>query len=143
MADAIPDLWPDIEQPKTVPPVAILREQAAALGKKTGHLLEGRVSTRTDADGEFIHTFSVVAPTLDNYAYRLFSIYHGAEAYPVTVPYPERIDLGTYRSGLPSVGGSLKIGSEKELLDFLRAVLNSDKTKRVLGSLLAQAKAAM
>lgn len=78
MPDAIPDLWPRIEQPKEVPPVAILMEQAAALGKKTGHLLEGRVNTKIDDEGNFIHSFYVIAPSLDNYSYDLFSISHGA-----------------------------------------------------------------
>ena len=41
MAGAIPDLWADLEQSQVVPPVPILREQAAALGKKAKHLLEG------------------------------------------------------------------------------------------------------
>jgi len=136
MADTIPDLWPDIEQSKVVPPVAILREQAAALGNKTGHLLEGRVITRTDEDGNYIyHTFYVVAPALDNYSYNLFSISHGAEPYPVTVPHPRRMDSG--RHPYPR---SLEINSEKELLDYLREVLNSEKTKRIVGSLLAQVK---
>ena len=142
MANAIPDLWPDIEQSKDVLPVAILREQAAALGKKTGHLLEGRVNTRTDEDGNFNHSFYVVAPTLDNYSYRLISITHGAEPYPITVPDPQIIDPGARSFRIPSVHGTLRIRSEKELLDYLREVLNSEKTMRIVGSLLAQVKAA-
>ena len=137
MANAIPDLWPDIEQSKVVPPLAILREQAAALGNKTGHLLEGRVNTRTGEDGNFIHSFYVVAPTLDNYTYNLFSISHGANAYPVTVSRPQR--MGPDNRPLPE---TLIINSEKELLDYLREVLNSEKTKGIVGSLLAQVKAA-
>ena len=146
MANAIPDLWPEIEQSTVVPPVAILREQAAALGNKTSHLLEGRVDSRTDGAGNFIHSFYVVAPTLDNYTYNLFSISHGADAYPVTVSRPQRmgpdkhiIRLGPDNRPLPE---TLIINSEKELLDYLREVLNSDKTKRIVGSLLAQVKAA-
>ncbi|MGO8788726.1 MAG: hypothetical protein ACLQVL_15275 [Terriglobia bacterium] len=137
MVNAIPDLWPDIEQSKVVPPVAILREQAAALGEKTGHLLEGRVNSRIGEDGNFIHSFYVVAPTLDNYSYGLFSITHGADQYPVTVPHPRRMDPG--RRPYPQ---TLKIRSEKALVDYLREVLNSERTKRIVGSLLAQVRAA-
>jgi hypothetical protein len=140
MANAIPDLWPEIEQSKVVPPVAILREQAAALGNRTGHLLEGRVSTRTDGDGNFIHTFYVVAPTLDNYTYGLFSISHGADTYPVSAPSLEELHLPDYPSTIPIE--PLRIRSEKELLDYLRAVLNSEKTMRIVGSLLNQVKSA-
>ncbi len=137
MSNAIPDLWPEIEQSKVVPPVAILREQAAALGEKTGHLLEGRVDTRLDEGGKLIHSFYLVAPTLDNYSYRLFSITHGAAIYPVTVQHPRRMD--SVRRPFPQ---TLRISSEKELLTYLREVLNSEKTKKILGSLLAQVKAA-
>jgi hypothetical protein len=137
MASAIPDLWPDIEQSNVVPPVGILREQAAALGKKTGHLLEGRVDTRIGEDGNFIHSFYIVAPTLDNYSYRLFSIIHGANQYPVTVPHPRRME-----AGLRPYPQTQRIGSEKLLVNYLREVLNSEKTKRIVGSLLAQVKAA-
>lgn len=143
MGNAIPDLWPDIEQSKDVLPVAILREQAAALGKRTGHLLEGRVNSRTDEDGNFNHSFNVVAPTLDNYSYRLFSITHGAEPYPVTAPDPQIIDPGARSFRIPSIQGvPKKLSSEEELLDYLRGVLNSEKTMRIVGSLLAQVKAA-
>jgi hypothetical protein len=107
MANTIPDLWPDIEQSKDVLPVTILREQAAALGKKTSHLLEGRVSTRTDEDGNFVHSFYVVAPTMDNYSYRLLTITHGAEPYPVTVPDPQIIDPGAHSFRIPSIDGAL------------------------------------
>lgn len=132
MADAIPDLWPDLEQSQVIPPIAILREQAAALGKKTNYLLQGRVDTRTVRGGRFVHSFYIVAPTLDDYTYELFSIEHGADQYPVLAP--------------PFPAGPLprtmeRMESEKELLEYIRDVLNSDKAKKVVGSLLAQVKA--
>ena len=125
MAEAIPDLWPDIEQSQVTPPVAILREQAAALGRKTNYLLNGRVFTRTEGT-RFIHEFEIIAPALDDYSYKLFSIEHGPDPYPVVVP------------TRPAVA---PIGSETELIGFVRDVLNSEKTKKVVGSLLAQVKA--
>ncbi len=134
MADAIPDLWPDIEQTQLVPPIAILREQAAALGKKTNNLLQGRVETTPVGEGRFRHSFYVVAPSLDEYAYKLFWIEHGVEQYPVAAP--QQLTL----LGPPQVREAT-IESEKELLQYVREVLNSDKTKRIVGSLLAQVKA--
>ena len=130
MAEAIPDLWPDIEQSQVVPPVAILREQAAALGKKTHNLLNGRVQTRTNGT-RFVHTFYIVAPTLDDYSYELFSIEHGPDQYPVQAP------------GRPGPMPRImeRIETDKELIDYVREVLNSDRTKKVVGSLLAQVKA--
>jgi hypothetical protein len=142
MPNAIPDLWPEIQQSEVVPPLAILREQAVALGKKTGQLLEGRVSTRTDADGNLVHSFSVVAPSLDNYSYRLFSLYHGADPYPVTVPECLALEAPPHAAPVPGSLAERRIGSETELLRYLREILNSEKTKRIVGSLLAQVKAA-
>jgi len=132
MATAIPDLWPELEQSQIVPPVAILREQATALGKKTNHLLNGRVDTRIGYDGKFRHTFYIVAPTLDDYSYELFWIEHGADQYPVKVQGPPSNDIEILERSLDS---------EQELLGYIRAVLNSEKTKRVVSSLLAQVKA--
>lgn len=153
---AIPDLWPaDIEQSEITPPVAILREQAAALGKKTGYLLEGRVDTSvtqgpagarfvqmsrealglTRAGNDprlFLHRFLVVAPALDGYAYELFWIEHGADQYPARAP---ELDV---KEGEPS---ELTLASEHDLLEYIRLVLNSEKTRRIVGSLLAQVKA--
>jgi hypothetical protein len=135
MASAIPDLWPDIEQSQAIPPVAILREQAAALGRKTNHLLDGRVDTITTPQGWFKHSFYIVAPALDNYTYSLFWIEHGVDQYPVQAP--KNPDI----AALTDTTTIVTIGSERELLEYIRNVLNSDKTKRVVGSLLAQVKA--
>ena len=134
MATAIPDLWPDLEQSQIVPPVAILREQAAALGKKTNYLLTGRVDTRILLDGGFRHTFHVVAPTLDDYSFDLFWIEHGAGQYPVMAP---PLPMGNIaRAPIDE-----NLASENELLEYVREVLNSETTKRVVSSLLAQVKA--
>ena len=85
--------------------------------------------------GNFVHSFYIVAPTLDNYTYGLFSISHGADPYPVTVPHPQIMLTGD--RSLP-----IEINSEKELLEYLRGVLNSEKTLKIVGSLLAQVRAA-
>jgi hypothetical protein len=132
MAGAIPDLWPDLEQSQVVPPIAILREQAAALGKKTNYLLDGRVDTTTTPAGMFNHSFYVVAHALDDYTYKLFWIKHGADQYPVWVADPDPS---------PFAPPEVSIESENELLEYIRKVLNSDKTKKIVGSLLAQVKA--
>jgi hypothetical protein len=130
MTQPIPDLWPEIEQSQVVPPVVILREQAALLGKKTNHLLEGRVVTSAATD-KFYHSFRIVAPALDDYAYGLFSVWHDVTLYPVLTN--EADQRGNVRT--------VSLASEQELLDYIRRTLNSDHTKKVVGSLLAQVKA--
>ena len=133
MASTIPDLWPDLEQSQVIPPVAILREQAAALGRKTNYLLEGQVRTANVGEGKFRHTFLIVAPALDNYTYDLFWIEHGADQYPVEVP---SLTLKEHM-----LSDTKTIQSQDELVDYIRQVLNSGKTKKVVSSLLAQVKA--
>jgi hypothetical protein len=137
MARVIPDLWPEIEQSEVVPPVAILREQAALLGEKTSHLLEGRVATSVAPQGRFVHSFYIVAPALGGYTYKLFDIEHGASPYPVEPARRESPSIFSTRHAKQQ----LRFETEAELLDYIRRVLNSDRTKRVLGNLLAQVKA--
>jgi hypothetical protein len=58
------NLWPaDVGTSTIVPPLAILRRQAVALGERTQGLLEGQVETLTER-GEFTQVFYVVAPSL-------------------------------------------------------------------------------
>jgi hypothetical protein len=136
MAQTIPDLWPEIEQSQVIPPVAILREQAALLGKKTNHLLDGRVDTRVTIDGRFVHSFYIVAPALGDYTYKLFEVSHDENPYPV------------YGAALAASAGvilkpdlSVSLNTEQEFVDYVRTTLNLDNTKRVIGNLLAQIKA--
>jgi hypothetical protein len=89
------------------------------------------VSTRSSEDGDVLHTFSIEAPTI-GYKYDLFAVQHSmVKLYPVEVV------------SAPKVNAAAKspLGSEEEFLQWLKAVLNSDRTKRVPGSLLAQVQA--
>lgn len=132
------NLWPeDIAVTGAVAPVAILKEQASLLGERTKNLVEGRVSAGvgTDIDkflqNTFTYDFDLVAPALNSYRYRLLSMTHDAEAfYPLTIA---SAALGSDRL--------VRINNEEELLKALEAVFSSDKTRRVIGSLLAQSRA--
>ena len=129
LSGSIPNLWPtDLAPTVERTPLAILKEQAAQLGARTKNLLEGRVTTRVYAQGEdrlFQHTFSVVAPALDGYTYRLLEVKHGLDPYPVTV-------------GVSPTYVEEELASEAEFIEYLRRVFASDETRRIIGSLLAQ-----
>ena len=130
MAEQTLDFWPDIAGARLKhTPLSLIKQQAALLGKHTNNLLEGVVATNTIA-GRPSHRFYIKAPTL-GYNYELFMVSHDlVELYPV------RVDAGPhktqYRDDQPV------LASEPALLDWLKDVLSSDETKRVLGSLLAQ-----
>lgn len=116
------DLWGDLAPLDVRPPVAILREQAALLGAKTKNLIRAKVET-TVVRGDLSHSFDLVAPTLDNYTYELFRVYHGVrDLYPVKLLDDRKLSLKT----------------EQELVDWLGAKLSSDETKKLIGNLLAQ-----
>jgi hypothetical protein len=120
------DLWPtDITDVTIVWPAAILKEQAALLGSKTKHLLEGRVDTTGSGDG-FTHRFSIVVPRLSNYTYELLSVDHGVKIFPLFVSRTE--------------GPTQKLETEEAFIEWLRSALSSEETKRVIGTLLGLAQ---
>jgi hypothetical protein len=78
----MPDLLPDNFGTETAtPPVAILREQAEHLTKRTSGLVLGRVST-TQKGGKLVQRFILEVPSLDDYAYELFTVQHSILLYP-------------------------------------------------------------
>jgi len=117
----IPDFWGEIAPAEVRTPAAILREQAAALGPKTRNLIEAQVVTHASQSGDIVHNFNLVVPALDDYTYQLFRIRHAAaDLYPVTV------------------ADGVVLRNEDAFVAWLRERLSSDKTKRIIGNLLAQ-----
>ena len=120
------DLWGDIGPAEPVrTPVTILREQAALLGRKTKNVLEAKVSSFTLAGG-LTHSFNIVVPGLDDYTYELFQIQIGVDAYPVFV-------------SVPPTMATVKLETEQQFTEWLKAKLSSPETKKIIGNLLAQA----
>ncbi len=123
------DLWGDFVAEPIRTPVAVLREQATLLSPKTEGLISAEVTTEV-YDGEFIHAFELVVPTLQFYRYRLFEVRHSSTLYPVRVI--------AERTG-PRLTDPF-VDDEEAFTDWLRGILSSDKTKKIISSLLAQAK---
>jgi hypothetical protein len=148
------NLWPeDIAVTQVVAPVAILKEQASMLGERTMNLVEGRVkqnfsdsgglrfpkpsgkSRATHSgddlyDSDFSYDFDLVAPALNNYRYRLFSISHGVEFYPLLI---------TNSAAL--TGDGIEVPHEEGFLAMLEMIFSSEKTKGIISSLIAQSRA--
>jgi hypothetical protein len=74
---------------------------------------------------EFRHGFVVVAAGL-NYESELFTVTHGIDFYPL------RIDFNKFGRGLQSAS------SEQELIALLDEFFHSERTTRLVNSLLAQ-----
>jgi hypothetical protein len=132
------NLWPeDIAVTDVVAPVTILKEQASLLGERTKNLVEGSVVTPGTVRGvdfmlknRFSYGFDLVAPALNNYRYRLFSISHGVEFYPLTINGSEALTSDEFH-----------VNNEEEFLKALEAIFSSDKTKGIISSLIAQSRA--
>jgi hypothetical protein len=124
----MPDLWPvDLDLAPSVDedaPVALLREQARHLKNRTNGQIEGFVST-DKWETDFLHSFFLVVPVLDNYSYLLLTVIHSLPFYPVTVR-------------APVMEKEFKAEDREQLEDVLRQVFSSPETKRVIWVLRTQ-----
>lgn len=119
------DLWGDLpigERLRT--PVSILREQAAILEKKTDGLLIGRV-VNEPMEGTFLLYFSIVAPALNNYTYRILQVEHEIELYPLEV-----FD--------PVTGNDYTCEDESAFREKLKEILSSEPVRNAVIGLLSQ-----
>lgn len=124
------DLWGDISSKPIKTPVSILREQGSLLEKKTNGVLTVVVSAYQVGDGNdarFTYNFTINVPSL-NYKYKLFSITHPINLYPVIFNVEKEIidDNKTIAN------------NESEFLEILGQILKSPKTQGILNALLSQ-----
>jgi len=119
------DFWGnDFDTTAFIPPVTILREQAAALGRKTKQLVTAEVDT-TQMYSSIMQTMTLVAPALDNYRYKLFTTVHDIDLYPTRT---------TFNSNL------YEAEDADAFREVLRIILSDPSTQRIVKSLLAQSK---
>jgi hypothetical protein len=120
-------LWPDFEDNSIETPKNILEEQGKFLSEQTKNILEVEISS-TPIEGEdnkIVHHFDIVAPALNNYKYRLLSITHSIEFYPLDVAYK-----GSYQ----------RVLDEDQFVKKLSSIFNDESTIRIIKSLIAQSK---
>ena len=126
MPNSSPDLWPDdIGAGSLRTPVSILKEQAALLASKTDYEVAAEVVTKHDEKTNFLHSFYLVVPALDNYKYRLLSILHGVGLYPLVITAEVLQD-------------QIRVENEESFVDKIRQIFSSEKTKNIVRSLRGQ-----
>ncbi|MGH7901353.1 MAG: hypothetical protein ACRENZ_06400 [Thermodesulfobacteriota bacterium] len=132
------DLWPaDLIIREYRTPLKILREQASLLSEKTGNVLIAKVDSEVDATSDsnklFKTRFGIKAPLLGSYSFALFISYHGIESYPITISPDSEI-------GNEVFGGSssIEVVDERQLMDVLRQIFNSNRAKKIINALVAQ-----
>jgi hypothetical protein len=126
----MPDLLPDDFGTETLqPPLAILREQAEHLARRTGGLVLATVGTSRKGI-DFIHRFRLEVPALDDYVYSLFTVNHKVLLYPVDLRSDLLVD--EYYSDLKN---------SEEFESALRTFFGLDQVRKVIVALIAQATA--
>ena len=142
MPDVIPDLWPDdVAAPSILTPLAILKFQAGQLRQRTKGLLEADIQTQEKVNGglHLQHSFDLIAPALNRYRYRLFTVEHDGEmVYPVTV-YAEGV-------GFPAdeiiFEQHASAATQDQFLGFIAQILKADQVRSVIQSLIARSNEA-
>ena len=132
MESATKSLWPDFGEVKELSPVAIMKAQAAELGEKTNHLVEGVVRT-TSQVSMLHHEFILVAPALDNYSFGLFSVLHRIPMYPLQIVGFKLPDHPDFKGE----HGGPELRSEAAFLKALEAIFNDPKTIDIIKSMIA------
>lgn len=120
------DLWPDDIEVKAYSPAGILKEQALLLGRKKWGL-RGEI-IRQECGDLFVYDFFIVAPSLDDFKYKVLEVVYGIEMYPLDIN-----DLLAHNT--------IKVDSEEQFVKKLKEIFNSEGIKRVLGLLASQALA--
>lgn len=164
MSATIPSLWPDDIRVDILPPLVLLKVQAAKIGELTRGVLDAEVTTVTGQSDFVVHRLDLIAPELDDSRYRILSATHRSEFYPVVIeaevfkPKPtvvtvkrtmeNMIDpfLRTYEVSKDPFPDRWPhpddwrpvASSQEEFVDRLREVLRSPPVRATIDSLLAR-----
>jgi hypothetical protein len=150
------DLWGDIEEVTELLPRDLMQQQATILGQKTKNLLKGEIvsypveTLGIDVDAitaknlanvvrskkitVIQQTFYLYVPSLQ-YRYELFSVRHDITGYPVEVG-TDGDDIAYHVLGLKPKADK----NEEEFTETLMKILSSERTKKIVSSLLSQAR---
>jgi hypothetical protein len=151
MSTMITDCWPDDIKVEVLTPLAILKAQEGLLAQKTRGMLQAKLST-TESEKLVQHQLDLIAPGLNFYRERLLTATHDRTMlYPVIVTSeafasPEPLDplKAAVASLQRSVDTSLiqrKAATDEELLGLVRQVLQSERVRALIHSLIARLNA--
>ena len=139
------NLWPNqIVHQGMKAPVTILKEQAYLLGQMTKNIVEAHVSFNNanqvaTESLPFHYLFFIVAPALQNYRYKLFSIEYDIDIYPIIFHLSDDIKKDIPEEFV-NEKGEVKAQSEDEFQSILAEIFKGQKTLRVINAMLAQSE---
>ena len=149
------DLWPkNFEVKDKKSPAMILQEQASILGSKTQNILKAEVKFQPPSDVivnvrglslnaiaemqkyPFRYDFNIVVPTFHNYQYKLFSIVHNLDYYPLMI-FTEKDFLDELLNSdliteIKVEKEGILVDSEEKFVNVLKLILNSNKIRRLI-----------
>ncbi len=126
------DLWGSafVEDPADTAPVALLKEQADALTRRTGGRVVGEVLAETDAErGTVWISLYALVPALDDYRHKLLSIAHPVIVDDPHLPFPLAV-IDTQSND----GG--EVLDMEGFTEWLSRILSSEEVHNVIGNLL-------
>lgn len=131
------DLWGnlDLSNENKNDPFEILNKQVDIFEKKVKSVLFAKLVKQNISNGnseyDLATNFQIVAPTLDHYAYTLFTLYCKIE-----VEYPLKIEVNfVINSNDSTVESEYKCNNQQEFIDALSNILQSDDAKRIVKNL--------
>lgn len=128
MTQNIPFVLPDYSQQEgEITPRSILLTLAEDLPERTQKLVSAKVLTSW-IGSTLKHDFILVAPNLNYYEYRLFSVVHEMPFLPVRI-----IGFKENSSDQPT---ELQIQSRDQFYEKLNEIFNHESTRRVISSLM-------
>lgn len=138
--------WPEIDLEESgLSPKEILEEQANFLPKTTNGKLFGEVVDYSSNiyDGldeyketDFCYRFLLKSKFMSNYQFAILTIFHNIEMYPVEI----KADDAIMKELTGSIRGFISARNEEELKLHLKQILNSEKIKAVMSSLIKLSK---
>ena len=114
--------------------MTILKEQASLLGSKTKNVVKAKVQKFSWAPSPFAYEFTLHAPVLDNYSYRLFAVGYDVDLYPVRFLLDGAVadELGLEKRD------SLSANDEEIFIRTLSRIFATQKTRNVIHAILSQ-----
>src|SRR5437764_5911397 len=120
------DLWPEFgDVPKIISPRSILVEQGTFLAQKTKNILSAEVVQGNSSDGRIVIHFNIIAPLLQKYTYRLFTLFHGVFYYPCDLRFQNQ---------------AIVIPDESALIEQLKRIFSHESTIRIINSLIVKVR---
>lgn len=131
------DLWGDLDlkSENKNDPFEILNKQVDIFEKKVKSVLFAKLVKQNisnkNSDYDLATNFQIVAPTLDHYAYTLFTLYCKIEE-----EYPLKIEVNFLRLSKDTpLQSEYKCENQQEFVAVLSDILQSDDAKRIVKNL--------